>query len=135
MLLDYITTLGNFDAPYIRSGLYANGYFDLFNVGSDALTNEQSKKLVRDSRISLVDSSLTGGTTYECAYSPGIGFLNSSKPLLPGCEIKLSFDRAKAELALIKIDKSFLVSGAVAWMVDGSGIAVTPMIGSKVLLQ
>ena len=44
MLLDYITTLGNFDAPYIRSGLYANGYFDLFNVGSDALSNEQSKK-------------------------------------------------------------------------------------------
>ena len=106
MLLDYITTLGNFDAPYIRSGLYANGYFDLFNVGSDALSNEQSKKLVRDSRISLVDSSLTGGTTYECAYSPGIGLLNSKKPLLPGCEIKLSFDRAKAELALIKIDKA-----------------------------
>ena len=37
--------------------------------------------------------------------------------------------------ALFKVDKSFLVSGAVAWMVDGSGIAVTPMIGSKVLLQ
>ena len=37
--------------------------------------------------------------------------------------------------ALFKVDKSFLVSGAGAWMVDVSGIGVTPMIGSKLLAQ
>lgn len=106
MLLDYITTLGNFDAPYIRTGLYANGYFDLFNVGTDALSNTESRKLIQDSRISLVDSQTGGAKIYECEYSPGLGVLNSKKPLLPGCEIKLSFDRAKAELALIQVDKT-----------------------------
>ena len=106
MLLDYITTMGNFDAPYIRSGLYANGYFDLFNVGSAEISNQNSLQLLKDSRVSLVDSTDDGNYIYDCVYAPGLGILNSKKPLLPGCEIKLSFDRAKAELALIKIDKN-----------------------------
>ena len=105
MLLDYITTLGNFDAGYIRSGLYANGYFDLFNVGTGALSNAESLKLLKESRVSLVDNDSGGAQIYECVYAPGLGLLNSKQPLLPGCEIKLSFDRAKAELALIKTDK------------------------------
>ena len=106
MLLDYLTTLGNFDAPYIRSGLYANGYFDLFNVGTAALSNSDSVKLIQDSRVSIVDSQTDGTQVYEFAYAPGLGILNSNMPLLPGCEIKISFDRAKAELALVKIDSA-----------------------------
>ena len=106
MLLDYITTLGNFDAPYIRSGLYSNGYFDLYNVGSAEISNQASLALLRESRISLVDNDQGQGKIYDCIYAPGLGLLNSKKPLLPGCEIKLSFDRAKAELALIQIDKN-----------------------------
>ena len=106
MLLDYITTMGNFDAPYIRSGLYANGYFDLFNVGSAEISNQNSLQLLKDSRVSLVDSTDNGNNIYDCVYAPGLGILNSKKPLLPGCEIKLSFDRAKAELGLIQIDKN-----------------------------
>ena len=106
MLLDYITTLGNFDAPYITSGLYANGYFDLYNVGTAEISNQESRSLLDDSRVSLVDSAVDGSKIYECIYAPGLGLLNSNTPLLPGCEIKLSFDRAKAELALIQIDKN-----------------------------
>ena len=106
MLLDYITTMGNFDAEYIKTGLYANGYFDMYNVGTADLSNAESINLLKNTRVSMVDTDNNGNIIYECQYAPGLGILNSGKPLLPGCEIKLSFDRAKAELALIQSDAS-----------------------------
>ena len=40
---------------------------------------------------------------YELIFVPNNGFLNSNLPLLTDCELKLSFDRAKAKVSLIEI--------------------------------
>ena len=92
-----MTVLGNFDTSFIETGLYSNGYFDLYNVGTKDLNGQ-----ISESRVSVVDNSSGKDQIYELQYSPGVGILNSSTPLLPGCEVKLSFDRANIRLALIQ---------------------------------
>ena len=76
------------------------------NVGFVELSSsEDIKSLVKKNRRSIVDNA-TEAThiTYECLMSPSVGLLNCPQPLIPGCELKLSFDRAKAALALIHCD-------------------------------
>ena len=57
---------------------------------------------IKKSRVSVVDNEEGKDQIFEFQYSPGVGILNSSKPLVPGCEVKLSFDRANVQLALIQ---------------------------------
>jgi hypothetical protein len=103
-LVDYITTIGNFDAGFIKTGLYGNGYYDLWNVDSaEIIASEEVKKLLQSNRYSVVDDASSDSVTFECVLKPSVGILNSSKPLVPGCEFKLSFDRAKAAFALINL--------------------------------
>ena len=42
---------------------------------------------------------------YQFVIIPNHGFLNTSKPLPPKMELKLTFERANAENAIIKIDE------------------------------
>ena len=67
--------------------------------------SDDIKQLVDDSRRSIVDNKADAThITYECLLSPSVGILNCPQPLLPGCELKLSFDRAKAALSLMNFD-------------------------------
>ena len=100
-LIDYLTTIGNFDTSFIESGLYSNGYFDLWNVGTAEYVADQDK-LVKKNRVSVVDNREDSDQIFEFQYSPGVGILNHATPLVPGCELKLSFDRANVQLALIQ---------------------------------
>ena len=100
-LIDYLTTIGNFDASFIETGLYSNGYFDLYNVGTTEYLADRSE-IIKKSRVSVVDNEDGRDQIFEFQYSPGVGILNSSKPLVPGCEVKLSFDRANIQLGLIQ---------------------------------
>lgn len=94
-------TVGNFDTSYVESGLYSNGYFDLYNVGTAELLADKDGT-IKKSRVSVVDNVADDDQIYELQYAPGSGILNSSVPLLPGCEVKLSFDRANVQLGLIQ---------------------------------
>ena len=96
-----MNTVGNFDTSFIESGLYSNGYFDLYNVGTAEYVADNSETIKR-SRVSVVDNDEGTDQLFEFQYSPGVGILNSSTPLVPGCEVKLSFDRANLQLALIQ---------------------------------
>ena len=94
--------MGNFNASYIPTGLYASGYFDNWNIGlAEIVASSEVKNLITTNRTSLVDSTDGDNVLYECLFRPNAGILNSKLPLLPGCELKLSFDRAKSEFALI----------------------------------
>ena len=102
-LIDYITIIGNFDCGYIKTGLYSSGYFDMWNIGTHEITSsEEIKALIDQNRASVVDNEDDADEIiYEFMLCPSTGILNCPIPLVPGCELKLSFDRAKAELALI----------------------------------
>ena len=95
--------MGNFSCGYIKTGLYSGGYYDMFNIGTSEITaSADIKKLVVDGRRSVVDNKTDAEfVLYECMLSPSLGLLNCPIPLVPGCELKLSFDRAKSELAMI----------------------------------
>lgn len=113
-LIDYITTIGNFTPNYITSGLYPSGYFDMWNVGEAEINaTAEIKALIAENRASVADNSDPNVTVYEFLLKPATGFLNCPTPLLPGSELKLSFDRAKAELALINISSNDVHSGTV----------------------
>ena len=47
----------------------------------------------------------TGKRTIEFAFIPNSGFLNSNLPLVNDCELKLSFDRVNAEVAMLENSK------------------------------
>ena len=75
------------------------GYTDMYNMDSATL----SKKTEIISRRKLPGEVLTTGKrTYEFIFVPNCGFLNSNMPLLSNCELRLSFDRATAEVALVQ---------------------------------
>ena len=101
--MEYITLIGNYDTPYFSSGFRANGYFDSWNLSTDGLAEGKHLPLVRSSRVPLVDESAfpDGYKTYQFIFRPPIGILNCMKPLASGHEVKLMFERAPSEAALI----------------------------------
>ena len=103
--------MGNFNAAYIPTGLYASGYFDNWNVGlAEISASAEVKNLITTNRTSLVDSQSGDEVVYECIFRPNTGIINSKLPLIPGCELKLSFDRAKSEFALISTTAESAIS-------------------------
>ena len=90
----------------------------MWNVGTAEL--EASADIlaeIRQERTTLSDIDDNATTTpYEFLLNPCSGILNSPMPLLPGCELKLSFDRAKIELSSIAIksdDSTAAIDGTV----------------------
>ena len=106
-MIDYIQMFGNFVPGYITSGFYPAGYFDEWNVDTDAFEKDQDiLDAVTKTRQSFVTSS--GDTvTYDLLFKPPSGILNSDKPLLPKMEMILSFDRATSEIGLLNKSSAF----------------------------
>ena len=98
-LSDYITKIANFDSSMVDTGFYTEGYIDNYNCnsvdfsqegGSTVVLNRQWGRQKNDNMI-----------TYEFIVIPSHGFLASPDLLVKNCEIKLSFDRAPSEVALL----------------------------------
>ena len=100
--MDYIEKLGNFNASYIDTVFGLEGYNDLFNYSTKQLTDKSAAKSVMFKR--LINGHLAGNrATYDFVFIPNCGFLNSNLPLMTDCELKLSFDRIKSDVSMIKM--------------------------------
>ena len=99
-LADYLEKIGNFNANYIESIFAIEGYHDLYNVGKVSLSKpifaSTITKRKGDSHVK------DGKRTFEFVFIPNAGFLNSNLPLLNNCELKLSFDRINASVAMLE---------------------------------
>ena len=97
-LTDYIYKLGNYDGGLMDTGFIFEGYVDNYNcsskelTGTDIIANRQYSRYTND-----------GKKVYEFAIIPNMGFLGSPDLLVKNCELKLSFDRAPANIAVLKI--------------------------------
>ena len=100
-LAEYICVFGNYNADYLGAGLRANGYFDSWNLSTAEVATRI--KLVEAQRESLLNKSSfpTGFKTYQLIFRPMTGIFNCLKPLAANHEVKLSFERAPSEAALV----------------------------------
>ena len=104
-LADYISKIGNFDFEALHSGWQTEGYFydSHFDGGKDLKGSVWENYVLKRKDCSTVVGSKR---RYEFAYIPYAGFLASPELLLKDCELKLSFDRANANIALTKLQES-----------------------------
>ena len=101
-LIDYIQTIGNFNAGYLSTGFYGAGYYDDWNLNTVDFASSQDKMdIIANNRRSEMDVQTGNSTTYDFLFRPPAGILNSIKPLAPKFEMIISFDRAISDLSLI----------------------------------
>lgn len=99
-LIDYLEKVGNFNSSYVDSIFAVEGYYDLYNFSKEELSGAvgASTNSRRKTHGRLDDKT----RTYDFIFIPNNGFLNSNLPLMTDCELKLSFDRVNAEVALVE---------------------------------
>ena len=111
--------LGNFDSSYITTVGKLEGYYDHYNTSTAVI--KSSAELVRNRKLGYaVDGSKI---VYELIFLPCDGFLFDNQPLAPNTELKLSFDRAKALVALQEIDTPTSVIENVIELKDTYAVA------------
>lgn len=71
----------------------------MYNADAETLKKLPNSVKYRRSMGRVVNNRII----YDFVFVPNDGFLNSNAPLLNDCELKLSFDRSKADVAFIKI--------------------------------
>ena len=105
-LAEYMSKIGNFGVNHLHSGFQTEGYFydTHFNDGDLIKTNSLWKNWVLKRTHCCTKSGLKN--RFEFAFIPNNGFLASPELLMKDCELKLSFDRANAKVALTKINES-----------------------------
>ena len=115
MYIDYITKLGNYDVNYLATVGNLEGYYDQYNYSTQELDTNKYTQEIRNDRKSycLSTNAAAGYSTYVLVLSLNIGFLNSQMPLLPNTELKITFDRAKSEMAIL--------NGSDTQLIDWSG--------------
>ena len=101
---------GNYNCTLSGSGLRANGYFDSWNLSTIDF-NPSRVKNIEGQRSSLLNKSSfpTGFKSYQFIFRPMTGIFNCLKPLATNHEVKLSFERAPSEAALVS-EKTGLVN-------------------------
>ena len=118
--MDYIEKIGNFNAGYINTIFGLEGYTDLDNYSFKDLQSLYSKKHLIMRQYTTGRPTPTGDKImYDFVFIPNCGFLNSNLPLLTDCELKLSFDRTKSDVSMLKsLDE-------VKYICDGEPIEIT----------
>ena len=93
--------IGNFNGHMIHTCFNPEGYYDHFNSDSTELGSPGGKNVIELRQY----AGHKDGTDirYEFALCPNVGFLASPDLLMKDCELKITFDRAAVENALIKI--------------------------------
>ena len=71
----------------------------MYNADAETLKKLPNSVKYRRSMGRVVNNRII----YDFVFVPNDGFLNSNAPLLNDCELKLRFDRSKADVAFIKI--------------------------------
>ena len=74
---------------------------DLYNFNKDHLTSNPNMVSVRNRGASSAENK----RRFEFAYVPNIDFLADPYPLNKGIELKISFDRAPFQCALIQLEQ------------------------------
>ena len=97
--MDYIEKIRNFNASYIDTVFGLEGYNDLHNYTSKELTSSKNIALKRCANADMSGDQVI----YDFIFIPNCGFLNSNLPLMTECELKLSFDRIKSDVSMIKL--------------------------------
>ena len=95
--------MGNYDGGLVNTGFIFEGYVDNFNCPSKDFSLEGGPTIVANRNYHRY--SVSGKKIYEFAVIPNMGFLGSPDLLVKNCELKLSFDRAPASLAVLKTDE------------------------------
>ena len=96
--------IGNYSPHYIESGLNAEGNYDIQSKSTaQFVENDPLIRLRRTGANRAKDSDENEVHQYEFIIVPNFGFLGSPDPLIKDCEMKISFDRSKPELVLMKI--------------------------------
>ena len=107
MLADYIYKIGNYNTDYIMSGFASEGYADILNIGKSNLASSSTgiAAIIKNRHRGAFDFTESGAKKrrYEFIIIPTIGFLGSNDPLIPDCELKLSFDRLAPKMSLISL--------------------------------
>ena len=93
------------------------GYHDSYNFDQNMLLKSPNTIQGRRNQGTLID----GKRIYDFIFVPNSGFLNSNLPLLSDCELKLSFDRANASVALLHDSTTVDPS----WDLKGKNIEIT----------
>ena len=83
----------------VDTGFYCEGYIDNYNCNAADFTAEGGTTVVLNRQWGRHKSG--NMITYEFVVIPSYGFLASPDLLVKNCEIKLSFDRAPSEVALL----------------------------------
>ena len=106
------------------------GYQDIYNVGIDHLTT--TSPITKGRRAQGVQVGGSQKRIYDFVFIPNCGFLNSNLPLLNNCELKLSFDRANAEIALLKLTNDTITDDATGSPIEIKDCyAITEYISSE----
>ena len=101
-LSDYINKVGNFDSSALSSTFNAEGYFDPMNFSAEDL----------GASLSFLNNRRAYKTTqgdfheWDFVVCLNTGFLSNNEPLPTNTELKLSFDRAPAYTAVLKMESS-----------------------------
>ena len=109
-LIDYISKLGNFNGKCLETCFSQEGMSDLYNFNKTNLASNPNMVTIRNRGASSAD----GKRRYEFAYVPNIDFLADVYPLNKSVELKISFDRAPYQCALIETETpTFAESGSI----------------------
>ena len=99
-MIDYISKIGNYNANCLESCFAQEGLSDLYNFNKSNLAANNT--LIELRRRGATNNN--GKKRYEFAYIPNIDILAEPYPLNKGIELKISFDRAPYQCALIEAD-------------------------------
>ena len=127
--MDYVQKIGNFNASYIDTVFGLEGYNDLYNFTTTELSAAKSTLTKR-----YVNGRLNGDNIiYDFVFIPNCGFLNSNLPLISDCELKLSFDRTKSDVSMIKSEVEITKSCEGEPIAINDCVAIAKYVGSEEL--
>ena len=85
----------------IQSGFMTEGYYDTYNMDAKILKGETGG-LIHRRKVGAKLSADNSTIRYEFVFTPNTGFLASPDLLLKDTELKISFDRATSQTALLE---------------------------------
>ena len=101
-MADYIYKVGNFNSSALSSTFNSEGYYDAINFSAEDL----------GSSAAFLNNRRTFKTTegdfheWDFVVCLNTGFLSNNEPLPTNTELKVSFDRAQAYTAVLKMDSA-----------------------------
>ena len=110
-----MTKVGNYDMNYLLSSFAGlEGYFDIYHIEDGSVADKNSIRDYRRQGIPKIGKNYV----YEFIISPNDSFLNENKVLPPGLELKLVFDRLKADFSVFKLDGEDSLKGKMLELKD-----------------